>query len=220
MDICSTLEQQKEFITLVDNLLELTKKIVEIKVDFMDEINKFPRLKDKNLQFFYSKIPSKDKKVMIESNLQGEIKYIKVFEENKSLFFKIDYKIKEGNRINEYNDIDIFKFKIEDNFLRKFIKFSVLNYKKKFSKGNILDRLLKIPVPFFDKNEEKNNKIIQEVMNPYLKIMENHYKLEEDIFNIENSIDQKIYELYKLDNEEIEYIEFAFGSESKILHLL
>ena len=87
-------------------------------------------------------------------------------------------------------------------------------------KGNILENLLKIPIPFFDKNQDNNHNTIKAIMQSYITISEKQNELKRKIKDIEKSIDQAIYKFFNLTSEEIDSIEFSFGPESKIIQLL
>ena len=87
-------------------------------------------------------------------------------------------------------------------------------------KGNILENLLKIPILFFDKNQDNNHNTIKAIMQSYITISEKQNELKRKIKDIEKSIDQTIYKFFNLTSEEIDSIESSFGPESKIIQLL
>ena len=112
-------------------LLDLANICADIKSSFDQEINKVPRLDDKIFRYYYSKIPSENRKVLICSNLKSNLKNIIVSEINNSLLIKIDYEIIKENKISEFKSVEALKIKIPETMLRKFIKFSILSFKKK-----------------------------------------------------------------------------------------
>ncbi len=212
--------EQEPIIKLVQELLKLIRSLKVQQVNFLDDINKFPRLEDRSLNYYYIKIASKDKKVLIKSNLQGKINNMRVLEDGSWLIIAIDYEIRANKRKEEYKDIEALKINILNNNLRSFLNHSITNTKLKSNRGYILRNLLKIPIPLFEKNENKNISIIEELMKNYLENLKNQKILEQKIKSLEDKINSKIYTLYDLSEEEIHHIESNFGQDSVILKLL
>jgi len=209
-------DQQKSVIELVDRLLKLTKHFVESKAGFMEYVNKYPRLDDLKLETYYRNIPAKDKQVLIQSNLKGAIKNVNVQESGEWLVFKLEFSSEE----KEYSGVDVLRLKIDNEALRGFIAQSVLISRKHLGKGNILAKLLRIPIPCFNKDEEKNLEAIKEIMHAYQEISSKRVQLEKEITDLETAINQKIYKFYDLSEDEIKFIESLSESGSSILRLL
>jgi len=209
-------DEQKSVIGLVERLLRLTRHFVESKAEFMEYVNKYPRLDDVKLEAYYRNLPAKDKQVLIQSNLKGTIKNLSVQENGDWLVFKIDYSTDKENHL----EVEALKLKIGNEALGGFIAQSVLNSKKHLAKGNILERLLQCSIPRFSKDEQKNLQVIKEIMNEYQKESSKRAQLDREISDLEIAINQKIYQFYDLGEDEIEFIESSFGKESVILKML
>ena len=106
-------------------------------------------------------------------------------------------------------NVRAFRCRMEDVNLKKFLYYSIKEYVTpgKVGKGNIYDLILRIKVPRFDVMEEKNKKIIDEVMSAYLVEVEKKEELEQEIEKTDGEIDRRVYELYGLSEEEIKVVE-------------
>lgn len=208
-------DEQKEVIELVERLLDLTKLFAESKAGFMEYVNKYPRLDDVTLEAYYRNVSAKDKQVLIKSNLKGAIKNVNIHESEGWLVFKVDFTDEK-----EHSGIDVLKLKIDNEALRGFIAQSILSHKKHLGKGNILGKLLQLPVPRFDRDEEKNLQVITEIIKAYQEISSKRVQLEKEISNLEIAINQKIYKFYDLSESEIKFIESYLEPSSTILRLL
>jgi hypothetical protein len=208
-------DEQRSVIELVDVMLKLTKQLVESKADFMEYVNKYPRLDDVKLETYYKNTPAKDKQVLIQSNQKGTIKSIGMQETEGRLIFKLDFSTEE----KEYSGVEVLRLKIDNEALRWFIAQSILS-NKKLGKGNILGKLLQLPIPRFNKDEEENLEVIKEIMNDYQKISRKRVQLEKEISDLETTINQKIYKFYDLSEAEIKIIESSLEPGSIVLRLL
>jgi len=209
-------DEQKPVTGLVERLLRLTRLFVKSKAEFREYVNKYPRLDDMKLEAYYRDLPASDKKVLIQSNLKGTIKNVSVQENEDWLVFKIDYSMDKEDHL----EVEVLKLNIGNAALAGFIAQSVLNRKKHLAKGNILERLLQFTIPRFSKDEQKNLQVIKEIMSEYRKVSSKHAQLEREISDLENAINQKIYQFYDLSEDEIEFIESSFGKESVALKML
>jgi len=208
--------EQKVVIELAERLVKLTKQFVESRGEFMEYVNKYPRLDDTKLEAYYAMVPANDKQVLVQSNLSGTIKDVKIQESEEWIVFKVDFSIQE----KEYSGVEVLKLKIDNKALRRFITQSILSSKKRLGKGNILGKLLQLPIPRFSKDEEKNLQVIKEIMQDYEEISNKRYQLEREISDLETSINQKIYKFYSLNEDEIKFIESSLEPGSTILRLL
>ncbi|KKN27465.1 hypothetical protein LCGC14_0864370 [marine sediment metagenome] len=211
---------QEPIIKLVQDLSKETKLLKENRVKFIEEVNKIPRLDDRSLNYYYTKLNSKDKKVIIKSNLQGNIKNLTMLEDGTWLKLKIDYEIRTDKRKEQFNDVVALKINLIDKSLRSFLNHSIVTAKIKSKKGFILRNLLKIPIPLFEKNDGENSIIIKELMKNFLESLERQKILEQKIKSLEDQINSKVYRFYNLIDEEIQYIESNFGLDSAIIKLL
>jgi len=209
-------EEQKPIIELVEKLLKLTEKFAQSKTDFQEYINQYPRLKDVKLESYFRKASPKDRQAVIKSDTRGRITNISVSEEEAWIVLKVDYAEDE----KEFREVEVLKLRVEDGSLRKFILSSILLSKKHLGVGNILSKVLQIPIPYFDKSEEKNRQTIEEIMKVYLQILKQSERLKTDISQTESEINRRIYGFYDLTSEEIQFIEKSSAPGSVILNLL
>jgi len=209
-------DEQRSIAELVESLLGLTKSLVESKAEFMEYVNKYPRTMDVTLETYYRKSSSGDKQVLIPSNLKGKIRNVNVQESENWLVFRLDFFAEE----KEYSEVDVLKLKIDNDALRGFIAQCILSHKKHFGKGNILGKLLQLPIPHFNKDEEKNFQVIKEIMQEYQKTSGKRAQLEKEISNLEMAVNQKVYKFYDLSEDEIKFIEASSETGSTILRLL
>jgi len=209
-------DEQKSVVELVDRLLKLTKSFVESKAEFMEYVNKYPRLSEVKLETYYRSVPAKNKQVLIQSNLRGTIMNVNIQESEDWLVFKVDFS-EEGK---EHSNVDVLKLKIENETLRGFIAQSIQSSKKHLGKGNIFGKLLQLPVPCFNKNEEKNLQVIKEIMQEYQKMSSKCVKMGKEMSDLETAMNQKIYRLYRFSEDEIRFIELSLEPGSTLIRLL
>lgn len=79
---------------------------------------------------------------------------------------------------------------------------------------------MQLTIPRFNKDEEKNSKVIKEIMQEYQKTSSKCAQLEKEISDIETTINQQIYKFYDLSEDEIKFIESSSETGSTILRLL
>jgi len=205
----ATLEQQRPIIGLVDKILDLNKKLKQINIDFDVYINSVPREKDTTLEAYCTKY-SKKRVPFLRSHIRGDIKKVMVEEQNDWLILKIDYVSQTKGVKESHENVEVIKYQIEDERVRKFIAFSILNCKKSWGRGNILRKIQNTSIPLFSKNQSENHKIIVKLMDDYLEKFWKRKSLEKQIEVAENQINQNIYKLYGLTAEEVALIESSF----------
>lgn len=71
-------DKQKVVAELVERMLKLTKQFTESRADFMELVNKYPRLSDVKFETYYRSMPTEGRQVLIQSNLKGVIKDVNV----------------------------------------------------------------------------------------------------------------------------------------------
>ncbi|RLG34505.1 hypothetical protein DRN98_02445, partial [Methanosarcinales archaeon] len=212
----ATPSQQKPIIELADRMLALNKELNTINTDFDRYVSLYPRVKDSTLKDYIKDLPVSDKEVLKDhygnpiNQIKGKIKAFEIIEEGEWLVFKVGYifKTTKGKEVLIEN-VRVFRCRIEDVNLRKFLYYSIKEYVKpgKIGKGNIYERILKIKVPRFAEREEENRKVIDEIMEVYLDEVERRVELEREIEATDEEIDRMVYELYGLSEEEIRIVE-------------
>ena len=211
----ATQGEQKEVAGLVERLLDLAKPFAESKAKFTEYVNKYPRLDDATLEAYYRNAPAKDKQVLIKSNLKRAIKNVNVHESEGWLVLKVDFTDE-----TTHSGIDVLKLRIDNDVLRGFIAQSVTSHKKRFGQGNVLRKLLQLPIPRFDRDYEKNLQVVTEVITSYREVSNKRSQLEKEINNLEVAINRKIYEFTDLSKSEREFIESSLEPGSTLIRLL
>ncbi|WP_309492727.1 Eco57I restriction-modification methylase domain-containing protein [Candidatus Hecatella orcuttiae] len=202
----ATPDQQKLITEVVQKMLTLTSRIKEIDTDFQKRVNSIPREKDTTFKDYYLKYSS-DRTPLIPSNVKGQIKSLKVEEQGHQLVIKVDYIEKDGNREKQHSDVEVFRCEIENEPIRKFLFYSVSNYGKTLGSGNIWYKIQNIPLAKFHKNEGQNEKVVVKLINDYLRAINNRRLLQQEIQATDKILDEKIYKLYDLNQDEISLIE-------------
>ena len=209
--------QQQPFIDLVDKMLSLNKQFNEININFEHYVNLHPRTKDITLERYLQNLnlDASDKEVLNNVNkIEGKVTGFEIIEKGEWLVFKIEYEkeIKAKKKITKV-EIRAFRCRIKDEKMRKFLYYSIKEFitPGKVGKGNLYERILKIKVPCFNLSWDKNVEIIRKIMEEYLPNVEKWEKLKKEIEETDREIDQKVYELYGLTEEEIKIVE---GSKS------
>lgn len=208
--------QQATIIKIVEELLDSSKYYGQIKSNFGSEINKYPRIENVTLNYYYQKIPANNKKIKILSNLKGKIENLTIRELNDDIIYAIDY-FDENKELQ--NECEVMILTVDDKYLRKFLIHSIRNVNVGKMSGNILKNILNTPIPLFDKNKGKNSEIIEQFIKNYLDVINEINKTENKIVNLEMRLNSEIYKLYGINQKEIQFIESLIGIESLILHL-
>ncbi|UZE92411.1 MAG: N-6 DNA methylase [Methanosarcinales archaeon] len=201
--------KQQPLITLADKMLSLNKELQTINTNFFEYVDLHPKIKDTDLGFYFNQLSMNDRKTLNNANgIRGKIKKAKVREEGDWLFVSVDY-VDENEELIE--NFDVLKCRFGNTNFQQFIKHCILNYRKSISTGNLLDRILKINnIPIFNNRDKtKNQQVIDEIMDPFLPALERKEKIEKEVEETDRTIDQMVYELYGLTDNEIKIVEEA-----------
>ncbi|WP_371804793.1 Eco57I restriction-modification methylase domain-containing protein [Candidatus Lokiarchaeum ossiferum] len=209
-------EKQAVFVKLVDSMIDLTNKYSENQIDFMDEINSYPRNGNVKFEKYYQKIKTKDREILIQSSMKGKINGLNLIESNKGISFWCQIEDKEVMKKEE----NIINLTIEDQNLRKFLLHAFNSTNHKFKRGNILKSILDVSIPEFLSDYNQNKIKINTFMSDFLLKYDSQEKIKTEIRDNENKINQNIYNLYNLSEEEQIFIEESIGVDSVVLHLL
>ena len=205
-------EIQQKFTQLVDKMLSLNKQLNSINVDFGHYVDLHPRVKDITLGKYLENmdLSESDKEVLNNANrIQGKVKEFEIAEEGEWLVFTLGYESKTKQGKVSKAKIRAFRCRIKDEKMRKFLYYSMKEFVTpgKVGEGNLYERILKIKLPCFNLNWEKNVSTINDIMQKYLPNVEKWEKLKKEIEKTDKEIDQKVYELYGLTEEEIKIVE-------------
>ena len=104
--------------------------------------------------------------------------------------------------------IELVKFEIKDHYKRQYLKLFLENLTEEQLveinqyEGNILDKVMQIKIPDYDKPH-----VIKRVVDEWNQLQKEKAELEEKIERTDKEIDQMVYELYGLTDEEIKILE-------------
>ena len=202
------LEEQRPFIESVDKMLRLKSKQLALIVDFRRYWE--PIVDQVKLRFFYD-VLTVDNKEIVNRMAKGIIKSVSVEASGDWLTFLADYSVIKDREKKEYNKVPILRCRIENQPLRKFILHVVQNHKGWPATGNLSSKILSTPIPRFDKDEAKNMEAIRKVMRNYLKAIDEKERLEEEVKTIDAKIDDAVFKLYGLTEEETIFIKTESG---------
>ena len=198
-------KRHDDLVEFVDKMLLLNKQLKTISTDF-DRYLTEPIMGYINFKEYYNKLDIKDKEALDKTS-KGNIRRIKIEEQDTWLTFKVDYFTKTDKPKEEFTEFPVLKCRFENTSFRKFLLYTFQNYKKRWGSGNLLATILNTPILCFDKNPDKNNQTIERIMKEFLKAVEEKERIEKEIQQTDNTIDSKVYELYGLTPEEISIVE-------------
>jgi len=203
-----TKEKQRPFIELVERMMRLKHEPLKLVADF--ERYWEPIADQVTLRFFYDRLPV-DKKLILNRTAKGLIRNVTAEEAQDWLIFSADYSDTEDGEKKDFRNVAILKLRIENETLRRFIFHVVMNRKKWQSTGNLSSKILSTPIPRFDKNEAKNMEAISKVMNGYLKAINEKERMDKEMQEIDEKIDNAVFKLYDLTEEEINFVKKETG---------
>jgi hypothetical protein len=196
-------------VTAVETLLKLHNELNDIPSDYDRYITE-PIIGQIAFREYYSNLDVSNKEALDKVS-KGTVRKITVDEEDEWLTFFIDYdSVRRGTKTSTQN-IPIVRCKFADPLLRKFLLFSVNNYKKAIGTGNLLDKILSIRLPIFSQNSQKNLKLIHQMMSRFVEALNHRETLEKTINETENKINSSVYRVYNLSPQEITLVESFFN---------
>jgi len=177
--------QQKPLIELADKMLSLNKELNRISDP------------EKVIRKYGGGIGVKLKKIVIDSNYHNL-----EMSSSSAKARKIEVELNEDMILLKVNGDNILKYSEGDELKRKYTKLYLENIdpeKLNENGGMIRDRFLNLKIPDYG-NSEAIKKIVEEAIT-------RRKQIEEEIRKTDNKIDQLVYELYGLTNEEIKVVE-------------
>ena len=99
----------------------------------------------------------------------------------------------------------MLKFEENDKYKRQYLKYYLENLtEEQLEKinenhsGNLLKRVLQIEIPDYDKDQ-----VVRKVVNEWEKLQQEIEDLEDEIEKTDKAIDQMVYDLYGLNDENV-----------------
>ena len=183
---------------MADTLLALNKKLNKLNfIDFSNLLNKYASANGLKISNIINKSSFNNK------IYSGRARKIRNFTVNINTNIITIYADKSGS-----GKYELLKFEENDNFRRQYIKLYLENLtEKQLEKidsysGNILKKTLQIEIPDYDKYQ-----VVKKVVKEWENLQQEIEDLEEKIEETDSEIDQMVYELYDLDDDEIEIVE-------------
>jgi hypothetical protein len=197
-----------EIVNLVDTMIELRRRWNKIDVVF-DHYMTEPVVESQPFKRYYDELKLEEIKISDNSS-SGQIRKIKVEEDGEWLVFKVDYSVTESGERKPVDDHEVVRCKFSDEVLRKFLYAVIANYKGKIGSGNLLSKILYLQIPIFSENVKENRRIIEKIMEAFLKAVKEKTALEDKIREIDREIDLRVYRLYDLQPAEIALVEGSY----------
>jgi len=193
----------KSILESVEALLVETGRFFTRWPSFESYLNKVPRIFSEPFRHVYNHVPMKDKQVNVESLTKGSIRNIEALTNKDELVINIRYLDEDGDE----NTLEFLRMRVSDPLYLAFLKESLNMAKVPKSLGNLLERILELPIPRFKPNEEENIQQIHDLMKEYKRDVNS---LKTHVASIRANlakIDSEIYKLYGLNEDEITLIE-------------
>jgi len=192
-------------VDLVDEILHLNMQLDKIEPSFKRYLTE-PVVDYMNFRKYYNELTVSEKEPL-DISAKGNITKLKVGEDGSWLTFRVDFVMKEARSKKRVKDFEVLRCKFDDDLLRKFLLNIFGSYRKPLGTGNLLHKILALKIPCFHRSPDKNKQIIDEMMRKYLWSTERRRQLENQIRDVDNLIDEGVYELYGLDEKEVLIVE-------------
>jgi hypothetical protein len=205
-----TKDEQDSIVALVRHIMEVKKKLQQIDTNLKSYIDNFSRAQDKTFKDYIDDHGT-NRKSFIDSSLVGQITSIVAEESDKSIIIRIQAKVKKGKSLVEINNECVYQCDFDDPTLLKFLTYAINEYSKRRSgTQNIVRTITDLPIPAFEKEKKKNKVEIEKNMPNYFSIADKRSILQSEARTTDSAIDDKIYSLYGISQEEVRIIEESF----------
>ncbi|ADL12069.1 Eco57I restriction-modification methylase domain-containing protein [Acetohalobium arabaticum] len=198
-------EKQKPFIDKANFMIEGKKKLNQLQqIEFISLINKYtsksgPQLGDiVEEDGFYNKIYSGRARKVRNMTVTVNDTILTIYADKSSS-----------------GQYELMKFEVEDKYQRRYIKYYLENLTDQqleeandFS-GGLVKRVLQIEIPDYHKYQ-----VVRKVVNEWNDLQQEIADLEEKIEVTDREIDQMVYDLYGLSDEEIQIVEESLADNS------
>lgn len=193
-----------EIVQKVEELISLSRQRMAVILDFNRYITD-PIVDYVKFGSIYHELNPSEQDA--DKTTKGTIVQIKVTEEDSHLRFAVDYVTIADNEETKTTNHTVIRCKINNENFRKFIMYYANSNWKSLGTGNLLSKILSGRIPLFSKIKADNSAIRTRIVVSYSKALERAEKLDVQIKKEDLSLDGKIYDLYRIDNEERDFIE-------------
>lgn len=196
-------DQQKEIVDLSDSIIahfrDLRRQMPTYKKYLTEKIVDY-----REFNGYYRQL-SPDARDPKDTTTEGVIKKLSVSEEGDALSFKVDYVETTSHII--ITDYEVLRCRFEDRAVRIFLQREI-NFRGASENGNrLLDKILSIKIPVFHKIPARNEGLIKTQMKPFLKDCDAHEKWENEFKELDAKLNEKIFAIYRLSEDEVAYVE-------------
>lgn len=198
-------EEQRKFEEYANKMNKLIGSYIEIDASFDRFFSLEAQFDTIRLSSLFRELDVKDKQVFDNRSI-GKVERIEAKFDDGWVTINVEYEPKEGNNKKKIRQ-DVCRFNLHDDILSRFTELCINNYQKSLGSGNLLEKILSIEIPRYDKNEKKNIAKIESQLEPYLKAVSKKKKLYDSILELNSAIDKEIYEIFGLSGDEISFIE-------------
>lgn len=194
---------KKEIVRLVDSITahfnKPSRKAPEYDRYLTERVTGYTQFNDYYRQLDPSERDPRD------TTTEGPIKKLYVVEEGEWLSFKVNYLDQEHRKI--ITNYEMLRCKFQDRPIRIFL-LNEINARNPSKRGRrLLDNILMMRIPAFHRTRTKNEQLIREQMEPYLRDYDAHQAWEKEWMTLDDNLNRKIYAIYGLSEEEIRHIE-------------
>ena len=193
-----------EIVQEVEELMTLSKERNTITLDFNRYIDD-PIIDYVKFSYIYHDLPPSDKES--DKTSKGRITRLKVTEEGNYLRFCVDFLNESENDQSEVKERTIIRCKISNDSQRRFILYYANCNWKSFGAGNLLSKIQGAKIPIFQRAKPENWAIMDRIVVNYATAIKKSEKLNISAERIDSSLDKKVYDLYKIEPDEREFIE-------------
>lgn len=198
---------QKEIINVVDRIIahfnDVRRQAPKYKKYLTEQV-----IGSKEFNDYYRRLdPSnRDPKDM---TTEGMIKNLLVIEDGEWLSFKADYVDTAQQRI--VTNHEVLRCQISDRAIRTFLQHEI-NSKGANNRGRrLLDRILMVKIPIFHKTVSRDEQLIKNQLEEYLKDYDAHQAWENEYRTMDEDLNQRIYMIYGLSEKETKHVENNSG---------
>ncbi len=140
-----------------------------------------------------------------DATTEGSIRQLEVIEKGDWLSFQVEYVDTSRHRI--VSNHEVLRCRFPDRAIRTFLALEITRRGPSAKGKRILDKILAARVPAFSPSHEKNLELVRKQLGPYLNDYDNHRKWEEEYETSDGLLNQVVYNIYGLSQEETQHVE-------------
>jgi adenine-specific DNA-methyltransferase len=201
-------EAKTNIVRSVEEIMKLTYEYRQLEVDFEGFLEPVVRFED--LSKYVNALESENR-LFQNSVLKGKIHRVYAAQSDDWITISCDCTATNGR---EFKALPILKVRMKDYATRRFIFYTIRNYKKQLGSGNITKKILSMKIPRFHNQTEENTKAIKRIVEGYEKALGRKSKLATTISNLDSQIDSEVYRIYGLTKEEETLIRTSLGTDT------